>query len=82
MRNLSEALALRAQGCSVIAAHAPGMPLPPGRMEADVGKFPLMPWKQFQRRSATEQEIQSWLQQRLSLNGQPVAEDDNYRCPF
>ena len=60
MRNLSEALALRAQGCSVIAAHAPGMPLPPGRTEADVGKFPLMPWKEFQERQPTEEEIRSW----------------------
>ncbi len=60
MSDLGAALHLRQLGLSVIPIHAPGMPLPRGAPAGDAGKVPLIPWKEFQERQPTEQEIRSW----------------------
>jgi len=60
---LAEALRLRALGLSVIPLHAPGMPLPKGREPDSAGKAPMIPWKAYQNRLATEGEIHRWWSQ-------------------
>lgn len=55
----TEALHLRRLGLSVIAIHAPGMPLPTGTEEDQAGKMPLIPWKEYQTRLPTEEEVQA-----------------------
>lgn len=57
---LDAALALAARELSVIPIHSPSMPLPP-RVEANsAGKRPLVAWREFQQRRATEDEIRQW----------------------
>ncbi|MFQ5803608.1 MAG: bifunctional DNA primase/polymerase [Candidatus Methylomirabilales bacterium] len=57
---LEHALHLSRLGLSVFPIHAPGMALPPGTDERNVGKVPLVPWAEFQRRRATEEEVRIW----------------------
>src|SRR5262245_11746274 len=57
---LIEALMLRESGFSVIPLHAPGMPLPEGFTDGEAGKGPLIAWKGYQKRPATEDEVCQW----------------------
>ena len=60
MGRLEEALRLRRLGLSVIPLHSPYMPLQNGGADKDQGKVPLIPWKEFQIRKASEDEIRQW----------------------
>ncbi len=60
MNSVEAALALARLGLSVIPLHSPNLPLPAGAEPDSAGKRPLVPWKEFQTRRATEQEIGAW----------------------
>ncbi len=47
-------------GYSVIPVHAPGMPLKPGKVYGDPGKFPLIPWTEFRHRPPTDKQVRDW----------------------
>ena len=57
---IDSVLKLRSEGLSVIPVHAPGMFGPLGIAPDQSGKSPLVPWKEFQDRVATEAELCSW----------------------